>query len=83
MNEKRYYTALEVGKMIGVGRTSAYSIVKKLNKELSDKGYLVVDGKISKDYFESMQVFTIICVLYVKSLALLMTIENLIIFLKR
>lgn len=53
MNEKRYYTALEVGKMIGVGRTSAYSIVKKLNKELSDKGYLVVDGKISKDYFES------------------------------
>lgn len=53
MSEKRYYTALEVGKMIGVGRTSAYSIVKKLNKELSDKGYLVVDGKISKDYFES------------------------------
>lgn len=53
MSEKRYYTALEVGKMIGVGRTSAYSIIRKLNKELSDSGYIVVDGKISKDYFDS------------------------------
>lgn len=51
MSEKLYYTAEEISKMIGVGKTSAYAIVKKLNKELSDKGYIVVNGKIPKKYF--------------------------------
>ena len=51
MSEKLYYTAEEISKMIGVGKTSAYAIVKKLNKELSDKGYIVVSGKIPKNYF--------------------------------
>ena len=51
MSEKLYYTAEEISKMIGVGKTSAYAIVKKLNKELSDKGYIVVSGKIPKKYF--------------------------------
>ena len=52
MNKKLYYTANEVAFMVGVGRTTAYGIVKQLNRELKEKGYLVVDGKVSKDYFD-------------------------------
>ena len=52
MNEKLYYTAAEVAEMIGVGRTTGYAFVKKMNKELQEAGYLVVDGKVPKDYFD-------------------------------
>ena len=52
MNEKLYYTAMEVAKMVGVGRTTAYNLIRKMNKELSENGYLVVDGKIPRDYFD-------------------------------
>ena len=35
MNEKLYYTAAEIAQMIGVGRTTAYGIVKH-RKEVRD-----------------------------------------------
>lgn len=50
--EKLYYTAAEVSEMTGVGRTLGYNIVKAMNKELKEKGFITVDGKISKDYFD-------------------------------
>lgn len=52
MQEKLYYTAADVAGMMGVGRTTSYGIVKQLNMELKEKGYLVVKGKIPKDYFD-------------------------------
>jgi hypothetical protein len=51
MNEKLYYTAAEIAQMIGVGRTSAYAIVKQMNEELKSRGYLTVGGKIPKEFF--------------------------------
>ena len=33
MIEKLYYTASEVAKMVGVGRTTSYSLIKKMNQE--------------------------------------------------
>ena len=53
MAKKLYYTAAEVAEMVGVGRTSAYGIIKKLNQELAKAGYLVVDGKLPKEYFDT------------------------------
>jgi hypothetical protein len=53
MDERLYYTAMEVANVIGVGRTTAYKVVKAMNTELEKKGYLVVDGKIPKEYFNS------------------------------
>ena len=50
--EKLYYTADEVAEMVGVGRTTAYGIVKKLNKELEKDGFLVIGGKLPIEYFE-------------------------------
>ena len=51
MNGKLYYTEKHISNMIGVGSTSAYAIIKKLNAELEAKGYIVVSGKIPKNYF--------------------------------
>lgn len=48
---KMYYTAQEVAEMLGVSRGQSYKIVKQLNDELKEKGYIVVSGKIPKRYF--------------------------------
>ena len=36
---------------IGVSRSTAYRIIKRLNQELENKGYITVSGKVSKKYF--------------------------------
>lgn len=39
-------------KTLSVSEPKAYSIVRELNKELSDKGYMVLPGRVSRKYFE-------------------------------
>ena len=51
MNEKLYYTAAEIAQMIGVGRTSAYGIVKQMNEEIKSRSFLAVRGKEPKEFF--------------------------------
>lgn len=46
-----YYSALDIKKMLGVSRGKAYQIVKNLNEELGKKGYIVIAGKIPKQFF--------------------------------
>lgn len=36
---------------LGVSRSSAYKIIRTLNIELQEKGYLVVSGKVPRRYF--------------------------------
>ena len=38
--------------MLCVSESKAYSIVSDLNKELEDKGYLIIPGRVSRKYFE-------------------------------
>ena len=45
-----YYTANEIAEMLGVSRAKAYKIVKELNEELAAKGYIVIAGKIPRQY---------------------------------
>ena len=47
----QYLNANEVAETIGVSRSTAYRIIKKLNDELGECGYLTVAGKVSKKYF--------------------------------
>lgn len=51
MRDCLYYTALDVADMLGVSRGHAYKIVKQLNEELANHGYIVIAGKIPKKYF--------------------------------
>ena len=41
----------EVAKELGVSKSYAYKLVKKLNGELKNMGYLTVAGRVSKKYF--------------------------------
>lgn len=51
MNKSLYFTADEISEMLGISRGHAYKIVKKLNNELAEKGFIVISGKIPKKYF--------------------------------
>jgi sugar-specific transcriptional regulator TrmB len=39
-------TAEEVSNVLGVSKGYAYNIMKKYNKELENKGFIVIPGKI-------------------------------------
>lgn len=47
-----YYSAGDIAQMLGISKSGAYSIIRKLNSELESKGYIVIQGKVSKAYFE-------------------------------
>lgn len=51
MQECLYYTAMDVKEMLGVSRGKAYQLVKKLNEELDEKGFIVIAGRIPKKFF--------------------------------
>lgn len=46
-----FINANEISKELQISRSSAYKIIRKLNHELEEKGYLVVNGKVPKRYF--------------------------------
>lgn len=51
MEETMYYTAADVRKMLGVSRGKAYQLIKVLNEELAQRGYIVLAGKVPKKLF--------------------------------
>ena len=51
MNEKIYYSAEDIAKMLGVSMGKSYNILREMNKELAGKGFLTIAGKIPVEYF--------------------------------
>lgn len=47
-----FITVKEIGEVLGVSESKSYGIVRDLNKELADKGYMVIPGRVSRKYFE-------------------------------
>lgn len=47
-----FYTATNVASILGISSSSAYRVIRSLNKELQSKGYIVIRGKVSKKYFD-------------------------------
>lgn len=52
MNEKIYYNAKEIANMLGVSKGKSYKILREMNKELSNKGFLTIAEKIPVEYFK-------------------------------
>ena len=52
MDEKVFMTVDEVAEILGCSKAHAYKIIRKLNEELNSKGYIVVAGKVSRQYFK-------------------------------
>lgn len=48
----QFITAAEVAQIMGVSRTKAYQIVREMNNELKDMGYLTINGKCPLRYFQ-------------------------------
>lgn len=51
MENKLFMRADEVAKELGVSQAYAYKLIKKLNEELKAKGYLVINGRLNREYF--------------------------------
>lgn len=47
---KLYITASELAELLGISVGHAYRIIKKLNVELEQDGYLVIAGKVPRGY---------------------------------
>lgn len=48
---KLYYTATEVAQLLDISVSATYKLLRKWNKELEAKNYLVIAGKIPVKYF--------------------------------
>ena len=49
---RTFITVKEISEVLGVSESKPYGIVRDLNKELADKGYMVIPGRVSRKYFE-------------------------------
>ena len=42
----------EIAKLLDVSKAFAYEVVRDLNNELKQRGYIVIAGKVSRRFFE-------------------------------
>ena len=52
MNKNIFITAQELAEMLGISKPYAYKLIKQMNSELRDKGFITISGKVSRRYFE-------------------------------
>lgn len=48
--KKQFYNAEELAQVLGISKSTAYVHIKQMNKELSEKGYLIISGRIPIAY---------------------------------
>lgn len=51
MDEKIYYNAEEISRMLGVSMGKSYKILREMNRDLAGRGFLTIAGKIPVEYF--------------------------------
>lgn len=49
---KQYLTAQEVAEAVGVSTGKAYGLIREMNAELKEKGYIVISGKVPISFFQ-------------------------------
>lgn len=47
-----YMDAHEIIEITGMSEAYAYKLIKQLNKELEEKGFITIRGRVSRQYFE-------------------------------
>lgn len=52
MTNSVFFTAQEVAEMLNISKPYAYKIINRLNRELEDRNFITIPGKVSKKYFE-------------------------------
>ena len=51
MEQSMYLTVKEVASLLGISDSYAYKIMRQLNKELEQKGMIIISGKVNRRYF--------------------------------
>ena len=51
MTNNSFIKVEEVARELEISKSYAYKIVKKLNDELKEKGFLTISGRVNKKYF--------------------------------
>ena len=49
---RQFMTAPELAALLGVSQSKAYSFIQAMNKELAEKGFLTVRGKVPAAYVQ-------------------------------
>ena len=52
MTSDLFLTVREIMEILSIKESKAYAIIKTLNAELNDHGYMTVAGKVNRTYFE-------------------------------
>lgn len=48
---QEFITVNEIRQVLGIGRSKAYELIKRMNKELEAQGYITISGKVPTGYF--------------------------------
>lgn len=51
MGSKTFLRAEEVAAELGVSKAYAYKLIRTLNRDLQKRGFITINGRISKQYF--------------------------------
>ena len=49
--ETKFMRAEEVAQELDISVSYAYKVMQRLNKELRDKGFITVSGRVNRQYF--------------------------------
>ena len=52
MNKNLFIKAEEIATELGVSKSYAYKLIRKLNEELKNRGFITISGKVSRQFFE-------------------------------
>ena len=52
MNKNLFIKAEEIAKELGVSKPYAYKLIRKLNEELKNRGFITISGKVNRQFFE-------------------------------
>ena len=52
MEKELFVRAEEVARELGVSKPYAYKLVREMNEELKQKGFITIPGRVSRRYFE-------------------------------
>lgn len=50
-NTNTFISVAEIMTVLSVSESKAYSIVRSLNAELKQKGFMIIPGRVSRQYF--------------------------------
>lgn len=51
-DNKLYYDVNDITEMLDVSTGFAYKLIRSLNKDLAEQGYIVIAGKVPSKYFK-------------------------------